>query len=50
MQLVFPEHMTNILAKKTFDAFAKFLHAVDIFLGHPPSSIGCIGRAGFELS
>jgi len=49
MQLVFSQHMTNILAKKTFDAFTELLHAVDIFLCHPPCSIGCIGRAGFEL-
>ena len=49
MKLMFTQHMTYILAQKTFDAFAKFLHTVNIFLRHSPRAILRIGWSGFEF-
>ena len=43
------QHVADILAQKTLDALAKFLHAVDVRLRHAPRAIGCIGRTGLEL-
>ena len=43
------QHVANILAKKALDAFAEFLHAIDVLLLHPPRSVRRIGRSRFEL-
>jgi hypothetical protein len=36
---VITKNVANVLAQKAFDAFSKFLHAVDVFLLHPPRSV-----------
>jgi hypothetical protein len=43
------QNVADILAQKTFDALAEFLHAVNILLLHPPSAVGGVGRAWFEF-
>jgi len=40
VHLMIAQHVANILAKKTFDAFAKLLDAIDVGLQHPPCPIG----------
>src|SRR5689334_7573898 len=42
------ENVTNVLAQKAFDAFPKFLDAVDVALLHPPGAVGGIRRTWFE--
>ena len=42
------QDMADILAEKTFDAFAELLDAIDVGLGHPPGAVRGIGRAWFE--
>ncbi len=49
VHLVIAQHVADILAKKTFDAFPEFLHTIDILLLHPPCAVGRIGRAWLEL-
>ena len=43
-QMMIPQDVTYILAEKAFDAFAKFLHPLDVRLNHPPRSIRCVRR------
>ena len=43
------EHVANILAQETLDAFAKFLHAVDVLLLHPPCAVLGVGRPRLEF-
>ncbi len=43
------QHVANILAKKTLDAFTKFLDAIDVLLLHSPGSIGGVRWTRFEL-
>src|SRR6266566_9427622 len=45
---VVAQHVTNVLAKKTFDALAKFLHAVDVALVHFPFDAG-LGLKGWNF-
>ena len=33
------QHVTDILTEKTFDAFSKLLHAIDIRLLHAPGAV-----------
>ena len=49
VHVVIAQDVANILAKKTFNAFSKFLHAIDVLLLHPPGSICRVGRARLEL-
>ena len=49
VQPVLAEDVANVLAKVTFYALAKFLHAVDVVLGHPPRTVLGVRRAGLEL-
>ena len=44
------QHMADVLAKKALDAFAEFLHAIDVLLCHPPRAVGGIWRPRLELS
>ncbi len=46
---VIAQHVANILAEKAFDAFAKFLHAVDVLLLHAPGAVFGVGRARLEF-
>ena len=46
---VVAKHVTNVLAQKTLDALAKFLHAVDVFLLHSPRAVLGVGRSRFEF-
>ena len=39
------QHVADVLAKKAFDAFAEFLHTIDVLLLHPPCAVGRIGRS-----
>ena len=48
MQLMFAQNVANVLAQETLDALAKFLHAVDVGLVHPPGAIGRVGRPRLE--
>ena len=43
------QHVADILAKKTLDAFPEFLHAIDVLLRHPPRAVGRVRRARFEF-
>ena len=43
------QDVTDVLTQKAFDAFAKFLNAVDVRLLHPPCAVSGIGRSRFEL-
>jgi hypothetical protein len=45
---VVAQHMTDILTEITLNALPKFLHAINVGLGHSPGSVRGIGRAGFE--
>src|SRR6185369_2151657 len=47
--IMIPKNVADILAEVTLDAFAKFLHAVYVFLLHSPGAILGIGRPRFEL-
>ena len=49
VHLMIAQHVANILAKKTLDAFPKFLHAIDVLLLHSPGSIRRIRRSRLEL-
>src|SRR5205823_1437750 len=42
------EDVTDILAKVALNAFAEFLNAIDVLLGHAPGAVGRIGRSRFE--
>src|SRR5437899_8713894 len=46
---MFAQHMTYILAEKTLDALAKFLHTINIFLLHLPVSAGSWAEGGYFL-
>jgi len=43
------QHMADVLTQKTFDALAKFLHAVDVRLLHPPGAVLGVGRSRLEF-
>jgi len=47
--IMIPKNVADILAEVTLDAFAKFLHAVDVFLLHSPGAILGIGSPRFEF-
>jgi hypothetical protein len=49
LEMMLPEHMTYILAQKTFNAFTKLLNPVYVFLRHTPGTISGIRGPGFEL-
>lgn len=49
MHPMIAQDVANILAKEAFDAFPKFLDAIDIFLLHSPGSVRRIGRTRLEL-
>jgi hypothetical protein len=49
VEMVFAQHVANILAKEALDAFSEFLYPVDIALRNPPGTIRSIGSAGLEL-
>jgi len=40
VHLMVAQHVANILAEKTFDAFPEFLNPIDVGLLHPPCAIG----------
>src|SRR5438874_10578844 len=48
MHLMIAQHVANVLTKKTFDAFPKFLHAIDVLLLHSPCAIRRVGRSRIE--
>ena len=48
VHLMIAQDVADVLAKKAFDAFPKFLHAIDVLLLHPPGPVRRIGRARFE--
>ena len=43
------QDVADVLAEKTFDALAEFLHAVDVLLLHPPGAVRRVGRARLEF-
>src|SRR5205085_5693459 len=43
------QHVADVLAQKTLNAFAKLLNAIGILLGHAPGSVGPIGRTRLEF-
>ena len=43
------QNVANVLAQETFDALAKFLHAIHVRLLHAPCSIRRIGRRGLNF-
>ena len=43
------QDVADILAKKTLDALAEFLHAIDVLLRHAPGAVGRVGRARLEF-
>jgi len=49
MFLVISKHVTHILAQETLDTFAKFLHAVDVFLHHSPRTVLGVGLTRLEF-
>ena len=49
MLFVIAEDMANVLTKKTLNALAKFLHAVDVGLLHSPRAVRGVGRPRFEF-
>src|SRR5437773_6585830 len=49
MLVMVAKHVTDILAQKALDTFAKFLHAVDIRLLHSPCSVCGIWRPRIEF-
>ena len=49
VHLVVAQHVANVLAKKTFNAFPEFLNTIDVLLLHPPGAVWRVGRARFEL-
>jgi hypothetical protein len=49
MEMMFAQDVTNILAKKTFNALSKFLNPIDVALSHPPRAIRGIRRSWFEF-
>src|SRR5437763_10391825 len=42
------EDVTDILAKIALDAFAEFLNAIDVLLGHAPGAVRRVGGTRFE--
>jgi hypothetical protein len=49
VHLMVPQDVADVLAQETFDAFAKFLDAVDIFLSHAPTAVGRVGLARLKF-
>src|SRR5260221_308266 len=49
MLFMITQNMTHILTQETLDAFAKFLHAVDVLLLHPPRAVLGVRRSRLEL-
>ena len=49
VEVMFAQHVAHILAQITFDALAKLLDAVDVFLLHSPRPVRGIGRARLKL-
>ena len=47
--VVVAQHVADVLAEKTFDALAEFLHAVHVRLLHPPGAVRGVGLARLEL-
>src|SRR5580704_9292782 len=47
--VVFAQDVTHVLAEKTLDTLAKFLHALNVGLLNAPCAIGRVWRAGLEL-
>jgi hypothetical protein len=43
------QHVADILAKKTLDAFPEFLHPIDVLVLHPPGAVPGIRRARLKL-
>ena len=48
MQLVVAQDVAHILAEKTLDALAEFLHPIDVRLPHAPGAICRVSRAWLE--
>ncbi len=48
--VVVAQHVADVLAQEALDALAEFLHAVDVFLLHPPGAVGCVGLPRLETS
>jgi hypothetical protein len=48
VQLMVAQNMANILAKKAFDTFTKFLHAIDVLLLHSPGAVRRVSRSRFK--
>jgi hypothetical protein len=46
--VVVAQHVTDVLAQEALDALAEFLHAVDVFLLHPPRAVRRVGFARLE--
>src|SRR5688500_2553971 len=49
VECMFPQHMADILAKETLDAFPELLDPVNVALIDPPGSVRSIRRPRFEL-
>src|SRR5438067_1198282 len=45
VHVMLAQNMADILAKEALDAFAEFLNAVGVLLGHAPSPVRRVGRA-----
>jgi len=48
VHLVIAQHVADVLAKKTFDAFPNFLHTINVLLLHTPGAIRRVGRSRLE--
>src|SRR5205823_1914982 len=48
VHLVIAQHVANVLAKKTFNAFSEFLHTINVLLLHAPCAVWRVGSSRFE--
>ena len=46
--VVFPQYVAHVLAEKTLDALAEFLHALNVGLLYAPCPISRVGGPGLE--
>src|SRR6201995_2231196 len=47
--MMISQNMADILAKKAFDALAKFLDPINVRLGDPPGAVGSVGWPRLEF-
>src|SRR5262249_13802960 len=48
VHLMVAQHVANVLAQKTFDAFPEFLNTINVLLLHPPCAIRRVRRSRLE--